>query len=61
MGTYLSIGVNPPPVNTKIIVKRSSYDFDDGAKIVILSDEDASLDWHLMGLICEGFDLWSLV
>ena len=28
---YLSVGVNPPPLDTKIIVKKSIFDFDDGA------------------------------
>ena len=61
MSDYLSVGVNPPPLNKKIIVKKSDFVFDDGAKIVMLKGEEASLDYHLLGLVCDGFDLWRIV
>tara|TARA_R110002096_G_scaffold66306_1_gene161378 strand:- start:30423 stop:30608 length:186 start_codon:yes stop_codon:yes gene_type:complete len=58
---YLSVGVNPPPLDTKIIVKKSVFDFDDGAKIVELNGKDASLDWHICELISSGHTLWTSV
>ena len=58
---YLSVGVNPPPLDTKIIVKKSVFDFDDGAKVVELNGNKASLDWHVSELISSGHTLWAAV
>lgn len=58
---YLSVGINPPPLNTKIIVKKSIFTFDDGAKIIELDVRQASLDWHISNLISEGLTLWAEV
>ncbi len=61
MVKYLSVGVNPPPLEKKIIVKKDSdaYEFDDGAKIIILEDKEASIDWHCMTLLSDGYSLWA--
>ena len=58
---YLSVGVNPPPLDTKIIVKKSIFDFDDGAKVIMLIGNDASLEWHISELIGTGHTLWAVV
>ena len=58
---YLSVGVNPPPLDTKIIVKKSIFDFDDGAKVIELNGNDASLDWYISELIGTGHTLWAEV
>ena len=58
---YLSIGINPPPLDTKIIVKKSIFDFDDGAKVIELNGREASLDWYVSDLISSGLTLWAEV
>ena len=58
---YLSVGVNPPPLDTKIIVKKSIFDFDDGAKVIELNGREASLDWYVSDLISSGLTLWAEV
>lgn len=58
---YLSVGVNPPPLDKKIIVKKSIFDFDDGAKIIELNGNEASLEWHVSELIGSGHTLWAAV
>lgn len=58
---YLSVGVNPPPLDKKIIVKKSIFDFDDGAKVIELNGNEASLDWHILELINSGHTLWAEV
>ena len=58
---YLSVGINPPPLNTKIIVKKSMFDFDNGAHVIELKESDASLDWHIEQLIISGHTLWAEV
>jgi len=58
---YLSIGINPPPLDTKIIVKKSIFDFDDGAKVVELNGNEASLEWYVSDLISSGLTLWAEV
>ena len=58
---YLSIGVNPPPLDTKIIVKKSVFNFDDGAKVIELNGHEASLDWYVSDLISSGLTLWAKV
>lgn len=63
MISYLSVKINPPPLDKKIIVKKDvgAYTYDDSAKIVVLYGDDASIDWHCMSLICDGFTLWAEV
>ena len=63
MINYLTVGVNPPPLDKKIIVKKDfdAHVFDDGAKIVVLESNHAKQDEHCMDLICAGFTLWSEV
>jgi len=60
---YTSVSVNPPPLDAKIIIKkdRDAHTFDDGAKIVILANNVASLEWHCQKLTCEGYTLWAEV
>ena len=35
--------------------------FDDGAKVVELADREASLDWHCLNLLSDGYTLWAEV
>lgn len=58
---YLSVGINPPPLNKKIIVKKSIFTFDDGAKIVELEESKGDIDWHVSNLIDDGLTLWAEV
>ena len=61
MKDYLSIEVNHPPLDKKIIIKKSKGVFSDSAKIVTLKIEGGSLDYHVWDLTTDGFDLWRLV
>jgi len=63
MINYLSVKINPPPLDKKIIVKKDSdaFVFDDGAKIIELADREASLDWHCLNLLSDGYTLWAEV
>ena len=67
MINYLSVKINPPPLDKKIIVKKDIKDcsdafmFDDGAKVVELADREASLDWHCLNLLSDGYTLWAEV
>ena len=56
---YLSVGVNNPPLDKKIIVKKAVFDFDDGAKIIELNGNEASLQWYVDTLISSGHTLWA--
>lgn len=60
---YLTVGTNPPPLEKKILIKKDTgaYTFDDGAKIVTLYGDDASIKWHCTQLICDGYTLWAEV
>tara|TARA_R100000541_G_scaffold22449_1_gene32410 strand:+ start:5628 stop:5846 length:219 start_codon:yes stop_codon:yes gene_type:complete len=60
---YKKIGIDQPPLEKKIIVKKDvgSYEFDDKAKIVTLYGDSATIEWHCMTLVCEGFTLWAEV
>ncbi len=63
MINYLSVSVNPPTLDKKIIVKKDkdAHVFDDGAKIVFLDSAVASLDWHCLDLRSSGYTLWAEV
>jgi len=63
MENYLTVSVNPPPLDVKIIVKKDTGDFtfDDSAKIMTLESGQASLDCHVMNLVIDKFLLWRLV
>jgi len=63
MNNYLRVGINPPPLDKKIIVKKDTGDFtfDDSAKIMTLDSNQASLDSHVMNLVVDGLNLWRLV
>ena len=58
---YQSINVTPPPLDVKIVVKKSQFAFSDGAKIRVMDSiiwsEDSAAEW----LIGSGFDLWAEV
>ncbi len=60
---YLSVSVNEPPLDTKILVKKDSdaFVFDDSAKIIFLESKQASKEWHVMSLLSDGFTLWAAV
>jgi len=61
MDNYLRVGINPPPLDTKIIVKKDEFTFDDAAKIMTLDSELDSLDGHVMNLTVDKLVLWRLV
>ncbi len=62
MITYNSIGVNYPPLDRKILVKKANYTFDDSATVKTMesamwsSEEEAA-----MYLLTESFELWAQV
>lgn len=58
---YLSIAINPPPLEVQIVIKKSEYTIDSGARVETLSGHDASQEWHCGNLIAEGFDVWAFV
>lgn len=58
---YHTIGIVEMPLDKKIIVKKSKFVFDDGAKIVILNGADGDVNWHEWQLLGDKFDLWALV
>jgi hypothetical protein len=63
MINYLTIGINPPPLDKKIIIKKDAgvYTYDDKAQIVTLYGDAASIEWHCEQLIADGFSLWAEV
>lgn len=63
MNNYLTVSVNPPPLDKKIIVKKDTGDFtfDDSAKIMTLDSRKAGLDCHVMSLVVDKLTLWKLV
>jgi hypothetical protein len=58
---YLSVGVNPPPLDTKIIVKKSEFNFDDCAHIMTMSSNNWTEESAAEFLLGGGFSLWAEV
>lgn len=58
---YETISINPPPLDTKIVVKKSDWVFDDGAEIVNMSSDTWSTESAVESLIGNGFELWAEV
>ena len=58
---YLSISINPPPLDVKIIVKKAKFTFDDGARLRIMKNELWTQSGAVQHLIDDGFELWSKV
>jgi len=58
---YLTVTINPPPLDEKILVKKSQCAFDDGARVIILGSKEASLNWHIEELVSTGYTLWAKV
>ena len=58
---YQFTSITPPPLDVKIVVKKSQFAFSDGAKIRVMDSiiwsEDSAAEW----LIGCGFDLWAEV
>jgi len=58
---YQFTSITPPPLDTKLVVKRSKFVFSDGAEIRVMDSifwsEDSAAEW----LIGSGFDLWAEV
>ena len=52
---YLSIDINPPPLDTKIIVKKLVFNFDDGAEIINMNSNIWSEESAVESLIETGF------
>jgi hypothetical protein len=63
MSDYLTVSVNPPPLDVKIIVKKETgkFTFDDGAKIMTLDSNLDSIDGYVMALVVDKLTLWRLV
>lgn len=60
---YLTVSINPPPLDTKLIVKKAEgdYSFDDMAKIHIFSKENWSEESAAEFLIGSKLTLWAVV
>lgn len=60
---YLTVGVNPPPLDKKIIVKKAPKDFifDDMANIRTMSSDIWSQESAAEYLIGNGLTLWAEV
>jgi hypothetical protein len=58
---YLSVGVNPPPLDKKIIVKKSEFNFDDCAHIITMSSDNWSEESAAEFLIGSNLTLWAAV
>tara|TARA_R110000744_G_scaffold321118_3_gene427254 strand:+ start:1631 stop:1813 length:183 start_codon:yes stop_codon:yes gene_type:complete len=58
---YLSVGVNPPPLDTKIIVKKSEFNFDDCAHIMTMSSDNWTEESAAEFLIGSNLTLWAAV
>ena len=60
---YLSVGINPPPLDTKLIVKKAEggYIFDDMAKLHIFSKENWSEESAVEFLEGHKLTLWAVV
>ena len=58
---YQFTSITPPPLDVKIVIKKSQFTFSDGAKIRVMDSiiwsEDSAAEW----LIGSGFDLWAEV
>jgi hypothetical protein len=59
--SYLNTIINPPPLNVKIVVKKSMYKIHNEAKLIVLSSRYGDEQWHVDDLICQGFDMWQFV
>ena len=58
---YLSISINPPPLDVKIIVKKETYIYCDYAEIKTMKTEEWTQEGAAQHLINDGFELWSKV
>ncbi len=58
---YLTVGVNPPPLDTKILVKKSEFAFDDNAKVMTLSSNNWSQETAVEFLEGHKLTLWAIV
>lgn len=58
---YLSITINPPPLEVQIVIKKSNYKIHNEARVDILCGNEASQDWHCGNLLAQGFDVWAFV
>lgn len=55
---YLSIGINPPPLDASILVV-GVREFGDKGQVVVLNSNEASLEFHIENLLYNGFTLWA--
>ena len=59
---YYSMATNKPPLNVKLLVKKSVHSFDDCARVVTLdSGISDDVEWHIADLANNGLDLWLFV
>ena len=60
---YLSVGINPPPLDVKIIVKKAEgdFNFDDCAVIMTMSSSNWSIESAVEFLIGNKLTLWAAV
>jgi hypothetical protein len=60
--SYLNTAINPPPLNVKLIVRKSKWVFCGGAKVVFLNSDHASdIQWHVDDLMNDSYDQWAFV
>ena len=58
---YQFTSITPPPLDTKLVVKRSKFVFSDGAEIINMDSKIWSEESAVESLIGNGFDLWAEV
>lgn len=60
---YLTVGINPPPLDTKILVKKAEgdFNFDDMAKLHTFSSDHWSEESAAEFLIGHKLTLWAAV
>lgn len=58
---YLTVSINPPPLDTKLIVKKSVFSFDDCAKVITMSSDHWSEESAVEFLEGHKLTLWAAV
>ena len=51
-----------PPLDVKILIKKSAYVFDDGAQVVVFdSNTSGDPQFHVDYFLCNGLNRWLFV
>jgi len=54
---YLTISINPPPLDTEILVKKENGI----AEVLELKSREASQEWHTQTLLSDEYRYWAKV